>query len=238
VFFALTGVPIVLNTSFNVFPGEPIVESPTDALRAFLIGGQASANQRIGRLVMHGRVLLPRACPLDPAIDAAIADAAAATAAAAISAAATAATAEAATAATAPAASAASLATAEAALQKTLYTFRVPVRRCGDSLRSEVLALADGSSVRVRCLVPGVFKDEDSWVELGDSLDLALLEACDGTNSLGSLVEEFATSLRQDDGSDGDDGDDDDEEKEDDEVTEAEILVRMKRLWELTLVEL
>jgi carbamoyltransferase len=31
-FFALTGVPIILNTSFNG-PGEPIVETPQDALR-------------------------------------------------------------------------------------------------------------------------------------------------------------------------------------------------------------
>ena len=40
-FFALTGVPIVMNTSFNG-PGEPIVESPEDALR-FLIHSQMDA---------------------------------------------------------------------------------------------------------------------------------------------------------------------------------------------------
>jgi carbamoyltransferase len=34
-FDALTGVPVILNTSFNG-PGEPIVESPDDALRFFL----------------------------------------------------------------------------------------------------------------------------------------------------------------------------------------------------------
>jgi carbamoyltransferase len=33
-FSELTGVPVVLNTSFNV-KGEPIVESPVDALRCF-----------------------------------------------------------------------------------------------------------------------------------------------------------------------------------------------------------
>ena len=33
-FGALTGVPVVMNTSFNV-KGEPIVESPVDALRCF-----------------------------------------------------------------------------------------------------------------------------------------------------------------------------------------------------------
>lgn len=34
-FYGLTGVPIVLNTSFNV-KGEPIVETPEDAIRCFL----------------------------------------------------------------------------------------------------------------------------------------------------------------------------------------------------------
>jgi carbamoyltransferase len=40
-FFATTGVPVVLNTSFNG-PGEPIVETPADALR-FLIHSQLDA---------------------------------------------------------------------------------------------------------------------------------------------------------------------------------------------------
>jgi predicted NodU family carbamoyl transferase len=35
-FYELTGVPMVLNTSFNTLPGEPIVESPKDAIRSFL----------------------------------------------------------------------------------------------------------------------------------------------------------------------------------------------------------
>ena len=40
-FFAQTGVPVVLNTSFNG-PGEPIVESPDDALR-FLVNSRLDA---------------------------------------------------------------------------------------------------------------------------------------------------------------------------------------------------
>ena len=35
-FFERTGVPMVLNTSFNTLPGEPIVETPYDAIRSFL----------------------------------------------------------------------------------------------------------------------------------------------------------------------------------------------------------
>lgn len=34
-FYSITGVPIVLNTSFNI-AGEPIVETPRDAIRSFL----------------------------------------------------------------------------------------------------------------------------------------------------------------------------------------------------------
>jgi predicted NodU family carbamoyl transferase len=35
-FFQRTGIPMVLNTSFNTMPSEPIVESPKDAIRSFL----------------------------------------------------------------------------------------------------------------------------------------------------------------------------------------------------------
>ena len=34
--FERTGVPMVLNTSFNTIPSEPIVETPSDAIRSFL----------------------------------------------------------------------------------------------------------------------------------------------------------------------------------------------------------
>jgi carbamoyltransferase len=48
-FDALTGCPVLLNTSFNV-AGEPIVESPQDALRAF-------TSMRLDYLVMSGRLV-------------------------------------------------------------------------------------------------------------------------------------------------------------------------------------
>jgi carbamoyltransferase len=35
-FFKLTGVPMILNTSFNTLSSEPIVESPEDAVRSFM----------------------------------------------------------------------------------------------------------------------------------------------------------------------------------------------------------
>jgi carbamoyltransferase len=48
-FEALTGVPVLLNTSFNV-KGEPIVETPLDAVRCFLSTG-------IDHLAMHDLLL-------------------------------------------------------------------------------------------------------------------------------------------------------------------------------------
>ncbi len=44
-FFKETGVPVLLNTSFNL-GGEPIVESPADAVRTF-------TNSNIDVLVMQ-----------------------------------------------------------------------------------------------------------------------------------------------------------------------------------------
>jgi carbamoyltransferase len=46
-FEALTGVPVLINTSFNV-KGEPIVETPDDAVVCFLTTG-------IDHLVLHDR---------------------------------------------------------------------------------------------------------------------------------------------------------------------------------------
>ncbi|CAM9461412.1 unnamed protein product, partial [Ectocarpus fasciculatus] len=62
-FFKVTGVPMVLNTSFNVM-GEPIVDSPQDAIRS--LHGSAGA---IAMLVLHDRVLTAKPFPPDAARD-------------------------------------------------------------------------------------------------------------------------------------------------------------------------
>ena len=51
-FGARTGVPVLLNTSFNL-RGEPIVETPRDAVEGFLAS-------RLDALVIHDRVLEKR----------------------------------------------------------------------------------------------------------------------------------------------------------------------------------
>ncbi len=48
-FEALTGVPVLINTSFNV-KGEPIVETPRDAMICFLTTG-------IDNLVLHDTLI-------------------------------------------------------------------------------------------------------------------------------------------------------------------------------------
>jgi hypothetical protein len=65
-FQKLTGVPMVLNTSFNTLKGEPIVESPWDAVRSFL----ATAGG-IDFLAMGPFVVRRRPFPLDVAEEAA-----------------------------------------------------------------------------------------------------------------------------------------------------------------------
>ena len=48
-FDALTGVPVLINTSFNI-KGEPIVETPRDAVACFLTTG-------VDNLIMHDTVV-------------------------------------------------------------------------------------------------------------------------------------------------------------------------------------
>lgn len=52
-FFELTGVPMVLNTSFNTLPKEPIVETPRDAIRSFLYSMGAIEMLVIGDYVIR-----------------------------------------------------------------------------------------------------------------------------------------------------------------------------------------
>jgi len=243
VFFALTGVPLVLNTSFNVFPGEPIVESPRDALRAFL-GGRGSG-KRIDRLVFLAACLQlkPAGCPLNlgpqgqlldpgtpapgaaakgpaPTTDPAPAPAPAGK--------------KARTGQVVPGRSAGVRSKAKLAPQRQSpreQARRLVSRRRVEGFRSETVGLADGSCARVRVLASGVTCDAETWLDLFDELELALLEACRGGKTLGEILDDFVDDADVDSDEKGSDG-------EGGEVTEAEVLVRLRRLWEATLVEL
>lgn len=109
----------------------------------------------------------------------------------------------------------------------------------------------------------GVRSDGAVWVELFDALELALFEACDGTASVLDLVDRFAdngASPETDTDSQGEmeggvestvaegeaesgrrarpGGVDDQDDEGEGDVTEDDVLVRLRRLWEATLVEL
>lgn len=49
-FYELTGVPVLLNTSFNTLKGEPIVETPGDAINSFL-------NSKMDMVVLHNTII-------------------------------------------------------------------------------------------------------------------------------------------------------------------------------------
>jgi carbamoyltransferase len=49
-FYELTGVPILLNTSFNTIPKEPIVETPGDAINSFMYS-------KMDAVVLHNNII-------------------------------------------------------------------------------------------------------------------------------------------------------------------------------------
>ena len=69
------------------------------------------------------------------------------------------------------------------------------------------------------------------WVNLFDALELAILEACDGTRTVTELIADFTSADNDDPSWEGSEEGDIEEE-----VNEEEILVRLQRLWDLTLV--
>lgn len=78
-FFAITGVPMVLNTSFNTMPSEPIVETPSDAIRSFLYSmgsidmlvmgdyvirrKQPDLRSLLGEATKDGDIIMEPSCP-------------------------------------------------------------------------------------------------------------------------------------------------------------------------------
>ena len=58
-------MPIVLNTSFNTKPGEPIVETCRGAVASFLAAAARGAGAWDLVLAFPGILVRPRACPID-----------------------------------------------------------------------------------------------------------------------------------------------------------------------------
>lgn len=67
-FCARTGVPMVLNTSFNTLRGEPIVETPVDALRSFLATAGGIDLLAMGPFLVRRSLFPLDVAGLDPAL--------------------------------------------------------------------------------------------------------------------------------------------------------------------------
>jgi len=67
-FGLLTGVPMVLNTSFNTLRGEPIVETPVDALRSFLATSGGIELLAMGLFLVRRRPFPLDVAGIDPAL--------------------------------------------------------------------------------------------------------------------------------------------------------------------------
>ena len=119
-FAALAGVPMVMNTSFNL-ANMPIVESPADAISCFL-----DADPDLSILVLYGRIFRRKLFPTDP--------------------------------------------------EDAAYAFPTPQR----TFVSRTMASPDGEPLRVEVLVEGI------WIELADELELEVLERCSSGGGVGS----------------------------------------------------
>ena len=187
--FALTGVPFVLNTSFNTKPAEPVAESPRGAVSSFLAANARAAASPTRRLDLFlatpGRLRRARRCPVDEA-----------------------------------AGSFPGAAASFPARRHARYALTTTVERGDDGEPRET------STLRVLDLdepLEDAARTRRGDVELLDALDAAIYERCDGELSAAELAADLVADLDED---------------ESDPVSEADVYLRLARLWRLTLVRL
>lgn len=186
-FFARTGVPMVLNTSFNTLPSEPIVESPHDAIRSFFYSMNSVAVLVMGDYVIRRK---------------------------------------------------------EADLQRLLGEVTkegylknepgMPTRTgpCTFQTTAEVTMTEeddDDTGAITKVCMPDrpSHGPNNEWFELLDELEAEILALCDGTVTLNEIMEQYSSGVELDD------------EKEKKEVTEnllQNIVHRIVRLYENTLI--
>lgn len=165
-FAAVAGVPLVLNTSFNL-AGEPIVESPTDALRTFL-----NADEDLSLLVL-GDVLVRR---------------------------------------------------------RPFAATARPLRQ--SACISRTLADSSGEARRVEVLV------DDTWIELGDALELEILERADGEASAAEIAAEIGAEIAAAEATEGGESDGAGAAPQQQGGLEAEVIARLRRLYRLRLISM
>jgi hypothetical protein len=195
-FFELTGVPMVLNTSFNTLPGEPIVESPEDAIRSFLCSMGS-----IEMLVMGDYVIKRKTADLR-----------------------------------------ALLGEADKQEQEFVVEPTCPKRTGPTTFETTFEADEDEmdesqiqTSTRVKMPERPMHFDRDGgWFYLLDDLEGELLSICDGSANLNEILAQYTASAADDNEKEGAELDND--RVEETQVMLQNIVHRLVRLYEHTLI--
>jgi predicted NodU family carbamoyl transferase len=183
-FKELTGVPMVLNTSFNTIPGEPIVETPKDAIRSFLcsMGG-------IQTLVIGDYVIRRKGADLKRLLGEA---------------------------------SKSGIVSAEQAIPK-----RTGPAAFESTSEVEVIGeAADAAQTRIKMPSRPMHGHGTEWFVLMDELEGEVLLACDGKSTLNDIMAQFEGVFAEDAK----------DEAEEAEILAQNVLHRMVRLYENTLI--
>lgn len=189
-FHELTGVPMILNTSFNTIPSEPIVETPRDAIRSFL-----SSMGSIEMLIM-GDWLIKRKKPnlqtLLGEVD-----------------------------------------------KKEEMLLREPIcpRRAGPSTFQTTFEAREGvmereeveTVTKIRMPARPMHHSKNEWFETMDELEGELLSVCDGETTFNEILAQY--TMMDDDG-----GSMSEEKLEETEMIVQNIVHRLVRLYEHTLI--
>ena len=187
-FFELTGVPLVLNTSFNTLPSEPIVESPFDAIRTFLYSMGS-----IEMLVMDEYVIKRKKANLRSLLG-------------------------------------------EATESGDVKIEPARPRRAGEAQIQSSFEVEQGKTeeesvqtvTKVRMPDRPMHGNRNEWFELLDELEGELLSVCDGSVTLSEIIG-YYTAVGQDENIG-------DEEVKDAENLLQNIVQRLVRLYEHTLI--
>jgi len=195
-FFELTGVPMVLNTSFNTLPGEPIVESPEDAIRSFLCSMGS-----IEMLIMGDYVIKRKPADLR-----------------------------------------ALLGEADKQEQELMVEPTCPKRSGPTTFETTFEADEDEmdksqiiTTTRVRMPKRPMHSDTGgAWFHLLDELEGELLSICDGSANLNEILAQYTAAGAADD--EGGGGELDNDRVEETQVMLQNIVHRLVRLYEHTLI--
>lgn len=188
-FFERTGVPMVLNTSFNTLPGEPIVETPENAIRSFLssmgsiemlvMGDYVIKRKKpdlrklLGETSKEGDIIAEPACPKR---------------------------------------------TGPVYFQST---FQLPEEEVPDgSIETVTKVRMPGRPMHDDC--------SEGWFELLDELEGEILSVCDGTVVLNEILAQYTASPEGKDLSD--------EDVSDSQVLAENVIHRLLRLYDHTLI--